>query len=367
MKPLATKTDDVYRLLQQHLDKQAVGFPATDSGADIAFLKYLFTPDEARVALCLSDQPLAQDDVIGRALGDFPADRTTSLLESAFQKGAIGWKIKNGIPYWFAMPVVIGMYEAQGGTPSPEFLAVAGPYMRTQEYGRAFVSVKPPQMRTIPINKSVTVDHHIATYDEVRSLVKDSAGPFVALACICREGRRVQGKTCTQTSRLETCLGMGDMAAMALRRNHGRTISADEAIDMLRQNEDDGLVLQPANEQNAEFICSCCGCCCGMLGVQKKLPRPLDFWTSNFFAEIAGKRCSQCGLCTTRCQVDAVSMDGPDGSARVKLDRCIGCGLCVSSCPENAITLHKKSIETVPPQDNESLYNEIKSNKARLP
>ena len=274
MSALPQNQDAIYRLLQQHLDKQAVGFPATRSGADIRFLTMLFTPEEARVALKLSYEPTPQNRVISDALRDFSGDQTVALLESAFQKGAIGWKLKDGVPHWYVMPVVIGMYEAQDGNPSQEFLDAAGQYMRTMQYGKAFLSVKPSQMRTIPIRKSVTVEHYISTYDEIRSLVESSKGPFVILKCICREAQRVQGKPCKQTSRLETCLGMGDMASMVLRRNHGREIAADEALTILQQNEDDGLVLQPANEQKPEFVCSCCGCCCGMLAIPENAAAP---------------------------------------------------------------------------------------------
>ena len=33
---------DIYRKLQEHLDKYAVGFPATKSGVEIKVLKHLF-------------------------------------------------------------------------------------------------------------------------------------------------------------------------------------------------------------------------------------------------------------------------------------------------------------------------------------
>ena len=48
------ETLDVYRELQQHLDKFAVGFPATESGAEIRLLKHLFSPEEAKLATRLS-------------------------------------------------------------------------------------------------------------------------------------------------------------------------------------------------------------------------------------------------------------------------------------------------------------------------
>ena len=34
--------EKVYRDLQKHLDKQAVGFPATKSGVELRILKHLF-------------------------------------------------------------------------------------------------------------------------------------------------------------------------------------------------------------------------------------------------------------------------------------------------------------------------------------
>ena len=363
MSHTAQEQDEVYRLLQQHLDRQAVGFPATPTGADLKFLAVLFTPDEARIALRLSYRPMPQDQVIEAAARDYPADRTVELLESAFQKGSIGWKLKGGVPHWHVMPVVIGMYEAQDGEPTREFLAAAGEYMQTRAYGRSLASTKPSQMRTIPIGTSITTEHHIATYDEIRSLVKSSHGPFVIMKCICREEERIGGKPCTQTPRLETCLAMGDMASMILRRDHGRRISADEALAILQQNEDDGLVLQPANAQRAEFVCSCCGCCCGMLGLQKRLPKPVEFWTSNYYVSIDADACSGCGACVKRCQVNAVSLSESSGTAQINSKRCIGCGLCVPTCPKKAVTLVKKEPGIIPPKDKEELYDTIRANR----
>ena len=46
-----------YRKLQQHLDKLPVGFPETESGVEIRILKYLFTPQEAAIAIDLSYLP----------------------------------------------------------------------------------------------------------------------------------------------------------------------------------------------------------------------------------------------------------------------------------------------------------------------
>ncbi len=357
------RNDEIYRLLQEHLDTQAVGFPAVRSGADIRLLRRLFTPEEARLSLNLSFRPEPGEAIIAKAAPEYSAQQTSGLLDSMFTKGAIGWKKKDNIEYWYVMPLVVGMYEAQDGDPSIEFLDDADAYMKTLSFGKSFLSVKPSQMRTIPINTSISPEHRIACYDDIRAIIASSPGPFVVLKCICRENKALRNTPCVKTSRKETCLAMGDMAAMVLRRKHCREVTRDEVLEILRMNEDDGLVLQPANAGQPEFVCSCCGCCCGMLSYQKFLPRPVDFWTSNFQAEVDVEKCSRCGTCADRCQVKAVSLTGSSGEAQINLSRCIGCGVCIPTCPSEAMRLRKKDSETVPPAREEDLYEEIMRNK----
>ncbi len=355
--------DRIYRRLQRHLDRQPVGFPAAWLGADRRFLRRMFRPDEARVALHLSHQPTPTETIVTRTALEFSADQTRQLLEAMFQKGAIGWREKDGLSHWHLLPMVVGMYEAQDGELTPEFVADADPYLKTLAYGSSLLAVSPPQMRTVPVDQSIPTDHAVATYDQIRAIVGESPGPFVVLNCICRQRKALQHQPCRQTSRLETCLTFGGMAAAVRRRRHGRELTRGEAMDLLRQNEDDGLVLQPANARHPEFVCSCCGCCCGMLSLQKSLPHPLDFWTSNFYAEVDSAACSHCGTCVTRCQVNAITLPRTTDTARVNLHRCIGCGLCVSTCPSEAVRLRKKSPEVVPPETAEDLMDQIAARK----
>jgi Na+-translocating ferredoxin:NAD+ oxidoreductase subunit B len=48
------KDEKVYIDLQRHLDSQAIGFPATTSGAELRILKHIFSPTEAEIAACLT-------------------------------------------------------------------------------------------------------------------------------------------------------------------------------------------------------------------------------------------------------------------------------------------------------------------------
>ncbi len=359
-----TVTDHkAYRFLQKHLDQQAIGFPAARSGADIRFLKSMFTSEEAGLALHLSYRPSSLQEIMLTASGEYTEERALQLLDSMSMKGAIGFKERESEDHWFVLPMVIGMYEAQDGCPTTDFLKGAGEYMSTIAFSKSLLATELSQMRTIPINASITPEHTVATYDQIRLLIESSEGPFVVLPCICRESRAIQGEVCKVTSRTETCFGMGSMAAMVLRRGHGREVSLEEALGVLQQNQDDGLVLQPSNAQLAEFVCSCCGCCCGMLRMQKMLPHPIDFWTTSFQAEVNAGVCTGCGLCVKRCQVGAVVLKGSPKKGVIGKSRCIGCGLCVPTCPADAIRLIPREQETVPPMDEEELNDVIMSKK----
>jgi Pyruvate/2-oxoacid:ferredoxin oxidoreductase delta subunit len=211
-------------------------------------------------------------------------------------------------------------------------------------------------MRTIPVAKSIHPHHNVSTFDEISTLMQQAEEPFVILECICRTKKSIEGKSCKKTDRKETCLAIGNMARMVLPGGAGREITRDEAMSIIEKNQKQGLVLQPSNTEKAEFICSCCGCCCGMLRTHQNLPKPLDFWASNFYAKVDRDTCEGCGACEKRCQVGAVSVSEKKQLAVVNFDRCLGCGVCVPSCPTQSITLMKKPAEVRPPLTREDLH-----------
>jgi ferredoxin len=255
------------------------------------------------------------------------------------------------------------MYEKQLKRLNPEFLSDFDKYTSGSSFGIEFLSTKLPQMRTIPVARSIRPQHRASTFDEVAALLRQAEAPFAIHECICRKKKAMEGNSCKVTGRKETCLAMDGAAQSCLLGGTGKEISREEAISIIEQNQKEGLVLQPSNTQKVEWICSCCGCCCGILGMHSKLPKPLDFWASNFQAAVDQSECDGCGACEKRCQVGAVKIAAKKQPARVNLSLCIGCGLCASICPKEAISLSRKQTEVRPPETLDDLYDIIMAGK----
>ncbi len=353
-----------YTRLQRHLNTQAVGFPATKSGDEIRILQHIFSPGQAQLATCLTYQPESIETIFKRArhLVD-SQENLIEELDDMQKKGGVEYRIDKEKKLYCITPLVIGMYEYQTNRLTPDFIEAFDRYTAHKSFGIEFLSTKLPQMRTIPINQSIQDQTAVSTFDEVTHLLDISGGPFVILDCICRKKRSLIGKPCKKTDRKETCLAVGNMALMALSADIGRKLSKEEAVSILEKNQEEGLILQPSNTEKAEFICSCCGCCCGMLRMHKTLPRPVDFWASNFHAAVNTEKCNGCGVCVERCQVGAMTVSRKHRYSEVDLNRCIGCGLCVPTCKTGALSLQKKSTQIRPPETKDELYNIIMANK----
>lgn len=49
--------NELYRQLQKHLHKQPAGFPETENGSEIDILKRFYTPEQAKIALKMTNIP----------------------------------------------------------------------------------------------------------------------------------------------------------------------------------------------------------------------------------------------------------------------------------------------------------------------
>jgi ferredoxin len=360
-------TDDIYRKLQEHLDTMPVGFPKTASGADLRILKQLFTPEEAKLALQLRYAPIAAEpleSIYQRLKASWIArEPLEQLLDTMASKGLILSRTEGGTKYYSMPQWMIGIYEFQVNKLTRELFLDIFKYS-LEAFRTEALSTKISQLRTIPIEQSIRPEHHVANYDHIKRLIDTSEGPFVVANCICRQGADLLNTPCEATDRRETCLGFGTFAQMYIEQGWGRQISKEELVEIVAQNQEEGLILQPNNSEALEYICSCCGCCCALLLATRMSPKPVTFHTTNYYAKITPEDCTGCGTCVEKCQMEALTI--AKAKARINLSRCIGCGVCTAHCPSNALTLIHKEEESIPPKTLEELYTAIRKRKEEI-
>ena len=350
-----------YRQLQEHLDKLPIGYPKTDSGVEIRILQLLFTPIEVRVALCLSLGNASVETVRKRLEKKFritfEAEEVARILREMFMKGTINRSHMEPFKYSNAM-LAIGMFEHQVGDLSKEMVEMVHQYF-DEGFDDEFFRSSLPQLRTSPHMKAIVPEYNIATYDNMREIVRKTDKSIQVANCVCKEGEAILGKPCKQTSDIEVCL-MFD-AKGYLDRGKARTITKDECLEIINRAEREGLVLQPGNSLQPFCICLCCGCCCGVLTSAKKYEKPAELIAHNFYAKVEEELCTGCSICVNRCQMEAIHIENK--KAIIDLNRCIGCGLCVTTCKTEALRLTGKTKKTVPPRNAAMLYLGILSDK----
>ncbi len=347
------ESETLYRRLQQHLDRMPVAFPPAPSGVEIRILERLFTPEEAEIALELSAIPEPADTIHRRFGSRLALQELRPKLERMAAKGIILSFPVAGEMRFGKMIFAIGMYERQLKTLTPEFERDARQYF-DEAFGRAFHTGKTPQLRVVPVNKRIAVDRGVTTYDRIRAHVEASPGPFGTIRCICRHGHDLTDEPCRQTKLRDNCLMIGPAAHWAAESGNGQAVTRERMLDLLDQADRDGLVLQPENTKAPMFVCCCCGCCCGVLRSAKRLPQPAGFFSSNFYAVADADACQSCGVCETRCRMEAIA--SPEGKAVVDRSRCIGCALCLTTCPSGALRLEAVDRPKEPPDDAKALY-----------
>jgi ferredoxin len=332
-----------------------VGFPPTPSGVELRILRRLFTAEDARVALALSAIPEPPSTVRRRLRPGSTLEQVRAKLDDMAARGLILRTGRTRCRYG-KLPFVLGIYELQLTRLTAEFERDVLQYFE-EGFAQALHTRKTTQLRTVPVGVSFAPDRDVVSYDDIRAYVRESKGPFAAMACICRLGKQLVGHSCSQTTRRDTCLTIGRAAEGMVESGAGHFVSRDEMLQLLDEADRDGLVLQPENTQAPNYLCCCCGCCCGVLTTAKRLPEPAAFFNSNYFAVTDTVKCEGCGSCLPRCQMDAISLD--TGAALVAATHCIGCGLCIDVCPSGALSMQGKEQPRLPPKNTPALYARI--------
>lgn len=333
--------DNMYEKLAEALDALPNGFPRTATGSDIKLLKFLYTENEAILAAELSGN-LETVDEIAERLKMLPKEALAGLFNLLRQGKALMQEAEGKRKFRLA-PFIVGSYEASGSRMNHEYATLVENYLNDGGvYG--IMQPQPALHRVVPAVDSLELEW-ILPYDNVMAIL-NNAQTFHVQDCICRLKQTALGKGCDAP--LHNCLSFSNVK----RAPRPGDITREEAINIIDQAEKAGLVHSVSNVVDGiNYICNCCGCCCGILlgitkwGIENTMAR------ANYEAIINSQACTGCKVCLKRCQVAAVTII--DGKANIDRNKCLGCGLCVSTCKADAIKLvpRPESEQVKPPQD----------------
>ena len=186
-----------------------------------------------------------------------------------------------------------------------------------EEYTRlrlAPMAAKFPQgmamMRVIPVEAAIKDLPGTQPWERL-SYYLDKYDTFSVSDCSCRQSRKVLDEGCGHLEQ-EICVQMGEGAEYYIRSGRGREITRQEAEEILRFAEDNGLMHEMPHTDGlgeSAAICNCCSCSCFSLRLATLFHTP-DAIRSNFTAVVNTENCVACGQCVESCPSNALKLGG---------------------------------------------------------
>lgn len=337
--------NDIYQRLARKLDNLPNRFPQTQSGVEYRMLAKIFTPEEAVLACTMNLEPESAAVIADRAGSDSMETRNT--LKRMVAKGLIDLRKGEGEFTYALRPFVVGFYEGQLPRMDKEMAELFEQYYRETQGG--VLRPTPALHRVIPVGRAISLKINIDPYEQATALI-EKAQSWGVRECICRKQQHLLGKECHHA--LETCLVFAPTKNAFDKSKVDRAITKEEALRILWETEEAGLVHSSGNYRDGiEYICNCCTCCCGIMRGIAEYGILSAIAHSDFQIALEEEKCSLCGACIDRCQFKTLSL--PDTMLTVNLRHCVGCGLCVLVCPTEALHLEHREPDQIfiPPSD----------------
>ncbi len=338
---------DVYKKLAQRLDAIPNGFPETESGVELKILAKIYTPEEAALACEMRLMPESAEQIAQRTGRDL--SKTVVLLEEMVRKGEIQAIEEERQRRFGLIPFAVGVYEFQLGRLDEEFARLMEEYYPV--FAETLLGHSPSIFKVIPVEKSIPAEVQVFPYEQASELL-NKAKSFGVRKCICKVERALVGEPCKYP--VEVCLVFMPVEGAFDDDPDTKAITKEEALKILRETEEAGLIHSSSNIREGHFfICNCCTCCCGIMRGISQLGIENSVAKSDFYATVNPEVCAGCETCVERCQFGAPSIT--DNISHVDQKRCVGCGQCVMACPSEAMTLVRKPEDQIsrPPQNLE--------------
>lgn len=321
-------------------------------------MERLMTHEQAQMVAALPASPAEVAEKTG-----FPEGAVLKELDALALEGVV--YPKGGLvnhDYFYFTRYAVGLLDGTTGTQKLDIVKDKAVFEQWHDFclhemfpamGKQQVRLPVPLMRIVPAYKAIRDLPDVEPHEDFRELLK-AQDRISIIPCPCRQRTEAVGEPCDYTVEADQwkCLQFNQGAEDIIGRGAGKEIDIEEALEILEQIEDDGLLHTWPNNSDmtgAHFSCQCCmDCCVAVLPLQSVGESVGKMWAkSRFEAFTDQEKCDGCQDCVERCQFDAIEMVKPEhhGSgngarkskklkAQVDSEKCWGCGVCVMACDE---------------------------------
>ncbi len=163
-------------------------------------------------------------------------------------------------------------------------------------------------MRVLPIERAIDGNSKKATYEEISKHLNE-AHTFSVSDCSCRTSREAMGEGCGHLKE-EMCIQLDHAAEYYIKTGRGRELTREEAFEIIKKAEDNGLMHSVPNLDSpghTHAICNCCGCGCYAMRLANEYVNN-DIVRSNYKSVVDESKCVACGECVDVCPTNALRL-----------------------------------------------------------
>ncbi|MEA4895348.1 MAG: FAD-dependent oxidoreductase, partial [Oscillospiraceae bacterium] len=283
-----------------------------ESAPEYYILDCVVTDEMAEVGLAMELRKTQTVAQIAKKCGK-PIEETARLARELSQVGACIFHEENGEDVYELTVFVPGVMEKM--VENKELCEKHPPIPKAfEEYARLRGSMLAPMMpigkgpmRVIPIQSAIDGDSRKIGFEEV-SVILNKATRFAVGDCTCRRSRRLLGQGCGHLEQ-DMCIQLDSGAEYYIRTGRAREITREEAFEIIKKAEENGLMHSIPNIDNGttHAICNCCACGCYSMRNAIMFNSP-DMIRSNYVSEVDKEKCVACGQCVENCPTNALKL-----------------------------------------------------------
>ena len=290
---------------------------------------------QAKIAMHLAFREKRSADDVAKASGE-PYEKVKEALDYIAWAGVAFVNTVDGVDMYWQDIFVPGHLEMINN--NKELVAK---YPQVAEAFYYFGSKKGPMaagimpigagpMRVLPIERALDGESKHLSYEEV-SYHLNEASIFSVSDCSCRTSREAMDEGCGHLKE-EMCIQLDHAAEYYIKTGRGREITREEAFEIIKRAEDNGLMHSVPNLDtpgHTHAICNCCGCGCYAMRLANEFINN-DIVRSNYKSVIDESKCVACGECVDVCPTNALRL-GQKLCTKTPIDETI-----IKSTPRNS-------------------------------